>query len=302
MAIDWKTILSEFDGKPTLLQAIGKLRKAVEEETMTIQEAQDEIAKLEAQLKTDEAKIETNATAVQNAHLEAVAAQQTADTAKANAATAQSAAEAADTKAQQALDLATTNETDIGTLDGQVAEIETNLNNKQDKITDETTLFLDSVNASRVSASLLVGNALRKDDGPNQYILFLPNKEGTLATTDDIPTQFKTLFGNQSIIGSGNIDLYRHHINYIEASGSPIINIYADIYSSKNILVDSLTDLKTLLGDTFQIQIYGDIVGPSGIRYIPLYMDETSVNYVDTDNSFGIALLNGTFSDTVTSI
>lgn len=126
----------------------------------------------------------------------------------------------------------------------------------------------------------------------------LPSGSGTLVTD----ASFKTLFGNQNIVGSGNIDLYRHHINYIEASGSPIINIYVDIYSSKNILVDSLTDLKTLLGDTFQIQIYGNIVGPSGIRYIPLYMDETSVNYVDTDNSFGTALLNGTFSDTVTTV
>ena len=110
MAIDWKTIISEFDGKPTLLQAIGKLRKAVEDETITIQQAQAEIAKLESQQKADEALITTAQTTANNA---------------------QSAAQAADTKAQNALDLATTNETHIETIDGQVAELETNALKKQ---------------------------------------------------------------------------------------------------------------------------------------------------------------------------
>lgn len=143
----------------------------------------------------------------------------------------------------------------------------------------------------------------------------LPNKSGTLATTDDIPAagvevyeisssggriigdapiiQFdyntynhasivsdpgiadnrtrlimptpktKTLFGNQSIIGTGNIDLYKHQVklvidglvNNVEYTG----NAYIDIISSNNLTVDSLTDLKTLLGDTFITHCYGHL-------------------------------------------
>lgn len=105
MAIDWKTIISEFDGKPTLLQAIGKLRKAVEEETMTIQQAQAEIAKLESQQKTDEQAIAT-----------------------------------AQTTANNALDLAKTNEKDIGTLDGQVAQMGQDILNLQNEASLEITL------------------------------------------------------------------------------------------------------------------------------------------------------------------
>lgn len=71
----------------------------------------------------------------------------------------------------------------------------------------------------------------------------------------------KTLFGNQSITGTGNIDLYKHHVklvidgllNNVEYTG----NAYIDIISSNNLTVDSLTDLKTLLGDTFITQCYG---------------------------------------------
>ncbi len=138
MAIDWKTILSEFDGKPTLLQAIGKLRKAVEEETITIQQAQAEIAKLESQQKTDEQAIAT-----------------------------------AQTTANNALDLAKTNEKDIGTLDGQVAEIETNLNNKQDKITKNTELSLKKIQLDSLSYTIEIGS------NSNEYdygILFASKK------------------------------------------------------------------------------------------------------------------------------
>ena len=107
MAIDWKTIISEFDGKPTLLQAVGKLRKAVEDETITIQQAQAEIAKLEAQQKADEALITTAQTTATNAQSAAQAADTKAQNAQSAAQAADTKAQAADTKAQQALDLAT---------------------------------------------------------------------------------------------------------------------------------------------------------------------------------------------------
>lgn len=65
--------------------------------------------------------------------------------------------------------------------------------------------------------------------------------------------KFKTLFGNKSVVGTGNIDLYTHYITLETAqsalsqySGTLILRVV----SSSNIPVDSLTDLNTLLHNT----------------------------------------------------
>lgn len=62
--------------------------------------------------------------------------------------------------------------------------------------------------------------------------------EDTLLASDNV----KTLFGNQSIVGQGNIDLYVHHL---------IINTtsYFTIYSSNNLKVDTPEKLTLLLKD-----------------------------------------------------
>lgn len=206
MAIDWKTIISEFDGKPTLLQAIGKLRKAVEDETITIQQAQAEIAKLESQQKADEALITTAQTTANNA---------------------QSAAAAAGTKAQQALE---------------------NLNNKQDKITNATSLSCKKIKTDSLSFTMELGSDSTEHDygllfasknvvstgqlkpsfvDENFFEWVLPAKSGTLATTDDIH-------------GSSNSKLYIHKImlnmkNNVYASmgdEASIDLIYLEVYSS----------------------------------------------------------------------
>lgn len=64
---------------------------------------------------------------------------------------------------------------------------------------------------------------------------------------------FKTLFGNKSLLGTGNIDLYTHYITLETAqsalsqySGTMILRVI----SSSNIKVDSLTALNTLLHNT----------------------------------------------------
>lgn len=67
--------------------------------------------------------------------------------------------------------------------------------------------------------------------------------------TDNLPT-FKTLFGDQSIEGTGNIDLYQHSIKItgdVSAYSATNFEVYLVVYSSKNITVDSLTDLKHCL-------------------------------------------------------
>lgn len=64
---------------------------------------------------------------------------------------------------------------------------------------------------------------------------------------------FKTLFGNKSLLGKGNVDLYTHYITLETAqsalsqySGTLILRVV----SSSNLPVDSLTDLNTLLRNT----------------------------------------------------
>ena len=64
---------------------------------------------------------------------------------------------------------------------------------------------------------------------------------------------FKTLFGNKSLLGTGNVDLYTHYITLEtphsalqQYSGTMILRVL----SSSNIPVASLTDLNTLLHNT----------------------------------------------------
>lgn len=64
---------------------------------------------------------------------------------------------------------------------------------------------------------------------------------------------FKTLFGNKSLLGTGNVDLYMHYVTLETAqsalqqySGTLILRLV----SSSNLQVDSLTDLNTLLRNT----------------------------------------------------
>lgn len=59
----------------------------------------------------------------------------------------------------------------------------------------------------------------------------------------------KTLFGNQSIYGSGNIDLYRHIVWIHNNTSGHKVYITVHVISSSNTPIDSLTDLFTVLSD-----------------------------------------------------
>lgn len=316
MAIDWKTILSEFDGKPTLLQAIGKLRKAVEEETMTIQQAQAEIAKLESQQKTDEQAIATTQTTANNA-----------------------------------LSLAKTNEKDIGTLDGQVAELETN---KVDKIKTQSeyvrlygvskdgneTIYEGSelnapwkfvrrdangniqISSSKKSSDAVTRGELDVDLATKQKILsaektFVFNGKEVKAPSFYggemlVSNGIKTLFGNESIYGKGNIDLYRHCINITvrDTSNIAIAHIYLVYVSSSNLVVDSLTDLKTLIKEFNNNYVYVSCTGDYGVsnsQSVPIInmWNEDGIitfNYIQGAGIGGQTIQAADFSDTVTTI
>ena len=57
----------------------------------------------------------------------------------------------------------------------------------------------------------------------------------------------KTFFGDKSIFGTGNIDLYAHDITITKGTGKAFLTVY----SSKNTNIDSLDVLKTIAGATF---------------------------------------------------
>lgn len=310
MAIDWKTIISEFDGKPTLLQAIGKLRKAVEDETITIQQAQAEIAKLESQQKVDETLINT-----------------------------------AQTTANNALDLAKTNEKDIGTLDGQVAEIE---NNKVDKIKSQSeyvqlygvskqgqqTTYEGTelnvpwkfvrrdangniqISSSKKSSDAVTRGELDVDLAGKQKILsaeksfvFNGKQVNAPAFYDGemlVSNGIKTLFGNQSLYGQGNIDLYRHIIQIQKGSGgSPSTLVFLSIVSSSNLKVDSLTDLKQLLSlPDYGFYPVSGICETTGIAVSinKSLQDVLKITSVKGGNLSEYTIVDETITDTVTTI
>ena len=377
MAIDWKTILSEFDGKPTLLQAIGKLRKAVEEETITIQQAQAEIAKLESQQKADEALINTKQdklndksdvtvlylTATNGINAGTVKAREMSDSEdnvynfpkKAGTFALTEDVTAVGTKAQNALDLAKTNEKDIGTLDGQVAEIENVFSfdgNDKELSIEELKSIIGNSKTSKTFKIIFdttdnyVYRYIWYNGGQYYFIGFSQKKSVSSvdqdaiqyrfisvfqnsATTGKISTfdktthsittfdSFKTLFGNQSIVGTGNIDLYKHHI-VLTSNGE---KGFFDFYSSKNTNCDSLTDLKTLLGNTFEVEVCGQYSfkdsGDNDRFYRYAYITETSIfvekvhttqsgdldnNYPTIGTDSNVTWSSVTITDTVTTI
>lgn len=75
------------------------------------------------------------------------------------------------------------------------------------------------------------------------------NTAENIATEDNV----KTLFGDKSIIGQGNIDLYRHNLEI----GNGTATVYVTIYSSNNLVCDSLQDLTTVLKPTNLTGKYG---------------------------------------------
>lgn len=122
------------------------------------------------------------------------------------------------------------------------------------------------------------------------------NTKSGIATKEDIhdtmenPTSFKTLFGNQHIVGNGNIDIYEHDIII---SGENI-KAFLTVYSSKNTKIDSLNDLKLVCGEKFTKSCTG-------------YVDNTAVMAITELKLLKIngtdQLLTGvTFDDTVTTI
>lgn len=114
----------------------------------------------------------------------------------------------------------------------------------------------------------------------------------------------KTLFGTNSILGTGNIDIYKHVINFTDANGDAFFNMV--VYSSKSLVVDSLTDLKTLIGDAATENVSGFVYDGASSLYYPVFKVDTElleVFFVHSRNGLGsVSLSDYTITDTVTTI
>lgn len=148
---------------------------------------------------------------------------------------------------------------------------------------------------------------LRATDPVDQYDLVnLQYLNANALTADNV----KTLFGNQSIIGSGNIDLYNHDIEITGQNYGTPISIEFNRVSSKNLVVNSINDLITLLGNEFRISVSG-YDGEGGItsetvRNIHMLSTTDGGGYlsyhIGSENYAVADITNLTITDTVTTV
>ena len=120
-------------------------------------------------------------------------------------------------------------------------------------------------------------------------------------------TKTISLFGNHSILvhkdsTDTNIDLYNHAIEISgTTSGNYDYSIWFNVVSSKNLVVDSLTDLKTLLGNTFKREVFG-FSNTSTTPTAIIGIDETQMYNTNGETTSFANLSSITFTDTVTTI
>nr|DAK75610.1 MAG TPA: collagen alpha 1(VIII) chain protein [Caudoviricetes sp.] len=140
-------------------------------------------------------------------------------------------------------------------------------------------------------------------------VCYLPD---STAGSDETDVQYlltnknvKTLFGNKSIYGSGNIDIYRHQIYLNKAANATIKkgNIKLTVYSSQNLKVDSMTDLKTLLGNTFEILANGYVIQSGGeLVHITSITESSAWGYRTDGSEHATSLSEFTITDNITTI
>lgn len=100
--------------------------------------------------------------------------------------------------------------------------------------------------------------------------------------------------------------IYRHVIKMEKTGGSTGYGVfYIVIYSSKDLIIDSLTGLKALLGDIFTVPASGYISFVDNTPYPVLWIDETNITIAkstNTTNTTQLPMTNILFTDIVTDI
>ena len=121
------------------------------------------------------------------------------------------------------------------------------------------------------------GISIDKADGEEWFII--KNTEITTINGEHGAVTLKTLFGNQNIVGAGNIDIFKHNLKITirkQDTASEYERVFSTIfYSSNNLNVDSLIDLKTVLGETFSLPVFYN--RSCLFNEIPSLLDETGI-------------------------
>ena len=178
---------------------------------------------------------------------------------------------------------------------------------------NQTTTYIDDL-ACQVWRLAIYGPTENDIDlGQRQGTLFCPEPKFNYQTAnkkyvdDEISGQsFKTLFGNQSIVGSGNIDLYNHDIEITGLVDGTPISIEINRVSSKNLVVDSINDLITFLGNEFRISVSGYLGDATSSQTIHMLSTTDGGGYlryhISTEDYAVADITNLTITDTVTTV
>ena len=262
--INWQSILSSFDDKPTLLEWLKKVQKALNESALTtVTVTQEKAGRVNSITLTfnfqDGTKIVAPAFTV----------------------------------------------SDGKDGEGITNLVNNNLTNRIHNVTYDTTdglrvyseqlseyANIEHINRLEFRLPIMGGSGINIAKRKNTNEIEIKVDEGG----------FKSIFGYESVVGTGSIDLYQHVIK-ITGGDAPYNDCFAylTIVSSKKISVESLTDLKTLLGDTFEYPATGyDMYNLAYVYKV------TQDGIVSTTNQGGSATLNfanmTVFTDTVTTI
>lgn len=175
--------------------------------------------------------------------------------------------------------------------------------NADDEIIQYKAIYLQTDKAYEITMQILPSNGSWKrsqtvlNAAASGGVSSINGQTGALTT--------KTLFGNNSILGTGNIDIYKHVINFTYED--TFFNMV--VYSSKLLVVDSLTDLKTLIGDAATENVSGFVYEGASSSYYPVIKVDTEmtemleVYFVHQQNGLGsITLSDYTITDTITTI
>lgn len=112
----------------------------------------------------------------------------------------------------------------------------------------QQSVYVGTINGYSIYMYALMTNAILNVSisyKPDTDTLTTNYTEETFISEDNV----KTFFGEQSIIGQGNINLFRHTLGFIKAKAEYADTEYRMLityYSSKNLKVDSLQDLTAL--------------------------------------------------------
>lgn len=262
--INWQSILSSFDDKPTLLEWLKKVQKALNESALTtVTVTQEKAGRVNSITLSfnfqDGTKIVAPAFTVSDGK-----------------------------DGEGITNLVNNNLTNI--IHSVTYDTTDGLHIYSEQLSEYTNI--EHINRLEFRLPIMPGSGINISKRKNTNEIEIKVDEGG----------FKSIFGYESVVGTGSIDLYRHVIK-ITGGNAPYIDCFAylTIVSSKKLSVESLADLKTLLGNTFEYPATGyDMYNLAYVYKV------TQDGIISTNNQGGSVTLSfdnmTVFTDTVTTI